>query len=202
MKKFITTLTGLCLLLSMTSINAHAGLITQNLTNSYQIDNNGFTVYPQTLSTSIIITTPSTISQDDYASFFWEFNSSRLASISFNMTLLGNTNNFALASFFVGEQTLWSQPETLAKLTNITLDLSQYDFSNLSADIVKLGFKLEAQNINGDYVRVSRRDKSSLQLSDIELTRIEVPEPSSLALFLIAITFITRSKLTRRQLTK
>jgi hypothetical protein len=42
------------------------------------------------------------------------------------MTLLSNENNFALATFFVGEQTLWSQAETMTELTNITFDLFQH----------------------------------------------------------------------------
>ena len=199
MRRLITTLASLCLLLSMTSINVYASLITETLSADYQIDNNGFRIYPQFSSTGIYITSTSLISSDDYARFYWEFDSTSLTSISFDMTLLGNENNFALATFFVGEQTLWSQAETVTELTNITLDFSQYDFSTLSSDTVKLGFKLQAQHINGDYVRVNRQDKSSLQLSDIELTRTNIPEPSSLVLLLSAMGVITRKQLLKLQ---
>ncbi len=195
MRRLITTLASLCLLLSMTSINVHASLLTETLSTDYQIDNNGFRVYPQFSSTGIYITSTSIISSDDYARFYWEFDSASLIAISFDMTLLGNENNLALATFFVGEQTLWSQEETMTELSNITLDLSQYDFSTLSSNTIQLGFKLQAQNINGDYVRVDRRDKSSFQLSDIELTRTNIPEPSSLVLLLSTMGFITRKQL-------
>lgn len=194
MRRLITTLASLCLLLSMTSINVQASLLTETLSTDYQIDNNGFRIYPQFPSTGIYITSTSLISPNDYARFYWEFDSASLIAISFDMTLLGNENNLAVATFFVGEQTLWSQEETMTELSNITLDLSQYDFSTLSSDTIQLGFKLQAQNINGDYVRVDRRDKSSFQLSDIELTRTNIPEPSSLFLLLSSIGFIIRKQ--------
>ena len=194
MRRLITTLASLCLLLSMTSINVQASLLTETLSTDYQIDNNGFRIYPQFPSTSIYITSTSLISSNDYARFYWEFDSASLIAISFDMTLLANENNLAVATFFVGEQTLWSQEETMTELSNITLDLSQYDFSTLSSDTIQLGFKLQAQNINGDYVRVDRRDKSSFQLSDIELTRTNIPEPSSLVLLLLVMGFIIRKQ--------
>lgn len=196
MKKLIKTLAGLCLMLSITSTNTYAGVITEILSTDYQEEKDGFRIYPQNLSTGIFITSTSRISQGDYASFFWEFDRSSLESISFNMTLLGSDSNFSLASFFVGEQTLWSHSESVSVLTQstlVTIDLSQNDFSSLSSNTVKLGFKLASQ-IYGDDVLVGR-DKSSLQLSDIKLTRTQVPEPSSIILFLLALGFISRKKL-------
>ena len=194
MKRFTNTLAVLCLIVGFTSINAHAGLMIENLSQGYQIDENGFTVYQP--NSNPIITSNSVIKQYESADISWLVDTTGLQSIAFNFKLLGSDSNLGLASLFFGEQTLWSQAQTVTSLTEVTIDLSQIDFSSFSSNMLDLRFMLQANNFSSPFVRVGR-DKSSLQLSNIRLTRVEVPEPSSIILFLLAMTLLIRRKLAK-----
>jgi len=190
MKRFTNTLAVLCLIVGITSVNAHAGLMTENLSQGYQINNNGFIVYQP--DSSPTITSGSVIRQDESADISWLIDTTGLKTIAFNFKLLGNSN-FGLASLFFAEQTLWSQAQTVTSLTEVKIDLSQIDFSSFSSNMLDLSFMLQANNFSSPSVRVGR-DKSSLQLSNIRLTRVEVPEPSSIILLLLAMSLLISRK--------
>ncbi len=131
--------------------------------------------------------------QDDSADIYWLIDTSGLESISFAMKLLGSDSNFALASLFIADQTLWSQTDIVTSLTSVTIDVSHIDFSVFDSNMLELRFMLEANNFSTPSVYVGR-DTSSLQLRNIRLARTEVPEPSSIILFLLAMTLLIRRK--------
>ncbi len=175
-------------------LNAHAGLITESINEDHQVNENGFNFYDP--DNNLIIISTSIINQNDSADISWSIDTTGLESIDFNMKLLGSDSNFALASLIFAGKTLWSQAETMPNLSPIHIDFSEFDFASLISNTVTLSFMLQANNFNSSYVHVGR-DKSSLQLNNIRLTRTEVPEPSTIMLLLVALAFITRKQLAK-----
>jgi len=192
MKRFTNTLAVITLFFGIISINAHAGLITENLNEGYQVNQNGFNVYnPDSNPT---MTSRSTIQQGESADISWLIDTSGLAFIDFNMKLLGN---YGLASLSLGDFLLWSNNTKTETLTAVTFDFANFDFEVFDSKLQSLSFGIQASNFDSESVRVGRDDKVSFQLSNIRLSRVEVPEPSTIAIFLIALAFITRKQLTK-----
>jgi len=188
MKKLIT----LCLTLSIFSSSVFAGLITESLTETTAFNESGFSVFDP--DSNPIMTSSSVIKKTDSADISWLIDISSLVTIDFNMKLLGD---YGLASLHLGNTLLWSTDTTTTTLTAISIDLADVDFDLFDSTMQSLSFGIQATNFDAPYVRVGRDDKVSFQLSNIRLTRTEVPEPSTIALLLLALAFITRRQLAK-----
>ena len=192
MKTLTSMLSTLCLTLCITSTSVFAGLITENLTQPSTINENGFNIIEP--DSNLAITSNLVIRQTDSADISWTIDISRLVSIDFNMKLLGN---FGLTSLYLGDFLLWSTDTKTESLTPVNFEFSDFDFGVFDSSFQSLKFGLQASNFDSNYVRVRRDDKLSFQMSNIRLNRTGIPEPSTIALFLIAIALITRKQLAK-----
>jgi len=190
MKTFTKLLTSLCLTCSVVSSSVFAGLITEKLDDTSTFNESGFNIYEP--DTNPIITSNSVIRSTDSADISWLVDISQLVSIDFNMKLFGN---YGLVSLLLGNALLWSTDTSTTTLTAISIDLADVDFDLFDSTMQSLSFGIKAANFDSSYIRVGRDDKVSFQLSNIRLTRTEVPEPSTVALLVLALAFVARRQL-------
>ncbi len=195
MQNLLNKLLISCIVLSCFCLNANAGLIQTPLLTGYETVEEDESFSVDFRNNIFSIQSYYQIADDSFAELYWLIDLAGLDSLSFNSRLFTDTEkNYTFAKVMLGEQVLWSQNE-LFGLQRVTLDLSNLNFASSQSKVAKLRFIHQSQNIAGNTV-FRGNDRPVLSLSNIQLSRIDVPEPSSIVLFLFALIFVGRKRLT------